>query len=777
MADMNTVLDKLRKAKYITKIDLKSAFMQVKVAKNSRKYTAFAVPGSGLWQFKRMPFGLVNSPKTFTRLIDMLFGPEWEPHVFKYLDDLIIISESYEEHLLWVERVLRKLTEAGLKINREKCEFACSSMTYLGYLLDKDGLRPDPERVKAVLDMPRPKNIKELRRALGCFGWYSRFIENEAEKKIPLVKLLRKETPWGWDTEKEEAFESLKKAITEAPKLARPDFSTTFTIHAHASNYSVGAVLTQEHEDGEHPIVYISKVLSPAERNYSTTDREMLAILFAIRKWRCYIEGYHFIVKSDHMALKFIRNVKEPVGRLARWMLELQQYDFEVQYKKGTLQVVADALSRNVDLAEEEIAAFREIKDEWYSRRINEVIQRPKKYKDWIVVDGLLYKHTKDDLLDPLYSKDEGWRLVVPVNYREQVLWDAHNEASSGHLGVEKTYDRVARDFYWPGVYVDVKAYVRQCDTCQRYKKAQTGPQGLMTGRHLEKPWVTVAADLMHFPRSSSQNKYLLVFQDLFTKWVELKPLRAATGKAISAALEELILFRWNTPTYLVSDNGKEFRNDCMDKILEEYNIKRAFIPPYYARANPVERANKTLKTVIAMYVEGNHRTWDKHLHEFRHALNTATQSSTKVSPAYLNFGRHPEPVKSLRREVEQRVNIVKITEDQWIQRMKELDGLRDLVYKNIGEATEKQKEKFNKGRKDVRYFIGNKVLLKTHILSDAVKGVNAKLEPVYEGPYTIKEVIAPYVYELDMGNSKRLTVAHSSELKRYIEPRVKKKG
>ena len=173
-------------------------------------------------------------------------------------------------------------------------------MVYLGYILDRYGLRPDPERVKPLLDMPSPKNIKELRRVLGCFGWYSRFIEHESERKIPLVKLLRKDQPWQWGPEQEEAYKGLKRALTEAPVLARPDFSNKFKIQADASDRAVGAVLLQTHDDGEHPIVYISKVLSPAERNYSTTDREFLAIMFAIRKFRPYIEGYHFVVETDH---------------------------------------------------------------------------------------------------------------------------------------------------------------------------------------------------------------------------------------------------------------------------------------------------------------------------------------------------------------------------------------------------------------------------------------------------------------------------------------------
>ena len=290
LPSMDSILDKLRKARYLSKIDLKQAYFQVPMDENSKKYTAFSVPGSGLWQFKRMAFGLTNAPSTFQRLIDAIFGPEFEPHIFGYLDDIIIATESFEEHCKWLEIVLKRLMEAGLAVNRDKCEFCCSRVTYLGFRLDKDGLRPDPEKVAPVTNYPAPQNLKQLRRFLGMVGWYSRFIPNDSEAKIPLVKLLRKGQLWTWGEEQQEAFEKLKKALTVAPVLARPDFSKPFAVQTDASNYAIGTVLRQEAEDGERPVVYVSRVLNSAEKNYSTTEEEYLAVLWAIKKLRPYIE-------------------------------------------------------------------------------------------------------------------------------------------------------------------------------------------------------------------------------------------------------------------------------------------------------------------------------------------------------------------------------------------------------------------------------------------------------------------------------------------------------
>ena len=237
----------------------------------------------------------------------------------------------------WVKVVLERLIGAGLSVNRSKCEFGCSRVVYLGFLLDSEGLRPDPSKVAPVLEYPAHNSVKQLRRFLGMVGWYARFIERDSEHKIPLVKLLRKSQTWGWGEEQQTAFDALKRALTTAPVLALPDFSKPFTIQCDASGVALGVVLTQEGEGGEHPIVYASRVLTAAERNYSTSEKECLAVLWAIKKIRPYNEGYKFRVITDHSALKWLRNLKDPTGRLAYWALEMQQWDFEIIHTKGAL--------------------------------------------------------------------------------------------------------------------------------------------------------------------------------------------------------------------------------------------------------------------------------------------------------------------------------------------------------------------------------------------------------------------------------------------------------
>ena len=229
-----------------------------------------------------------------------------------------------------------------------------------------------------------------------------------------------------------------------------------------------------------------------------------------------------------------------------------------------------------------------------------------------------------------------------------------------------------------------------------------------------------------------------------------MKPVRSATGKAVTLAFKDLILFRWETPEYVLTDNGKKFDNKTFKNGLTEYGIKLIFTPPYHPQANPVERTNLTLEILIAMYVESNHRAWDVHIHEFRHAVNTAVQSSLKVSPAFLNYGRNPKPVASLRRKIEEKTLVELTDPGVWKDRMKRLEVLRNMVIKHIENARERQKNYYDKGRKDVQFKLRSIVWKVNHVLSDNANYFSKKLSPPLIGPHQIIEVISPVTYRLD---------------------------
>lgn len=414
-------------------------------------------------------------------------------------------------------------------------------------MVSEEGIHTDPDKIAAIKELTPPTNTRELRRFLGIASWYRRFVPDFSHIAHPLTSLLKKGSRWKWGNEQQAAFEKLRSALTEAPVLACPDFSQHFTLQTDASDFGLGAVLTQELDGTERVIAYASRRLNKAEQNYSATEKECLAIVWAIRKMRPYLEGYAFTVITDHLSLKWLNAIESPSGRIARWALELQQHTFDVKYRKGKLNVVADALSRqpqdvqlNLLVQDKEARACK-----WLTEKMAEVKRTPEKFPDYTIVNEELYRHIAVQMDD---EDTIPWKLCVAAPLRERVLKEVHDNPSAGHMGIRKTITRATARYYWPGMFRDIKRYVRQCTTCQMYKPSQQKAAGRMLTQIAEEPWSTVCADFVGpLPRSKHGNTTVLVFIDKFSKWVEIVPLRKATAESLNKAFRERILARFES--------------------------------------------------------------------------------------------------------------------------------------------------------------------------------------------------------------------------------------
>ncbi|CAB0033049.1 unnamed protein product [Trichogramma brassicae] len=396
-------------------------------------------------------------------------------------------------------------------------------------------------------------------------SWYRKFLKDYATLAEPLTKLTSSKVKYLWTTEQQDAFTKIKTLMAEAPLLNCPNFAKKFTVQTDASDTGLGAVLLQTINGEERVLEFASRVLSPAERNYTVTERECLGVIWAVRKFRQYIEGYEFTVVTDHASLRWLCNLRNPTGRLSRWALELQRHTYKVEHRKGSLNHVPDALSRIYEEDEEEITTLSLMsnsEDTWYLSTYEKVSKDPSDYPDWNIRGGQMYKFRPNNEDKNLADDDERkWKLVVQREQRPVVLRECHDEPTAAHLGREKTYDRLAERYFWPKMYTDVADYVRKCKTCQQIKVEQRTKKGLMGHRVIPRPWHTVAADVAGpFPRSNSGFEYMLIFEDLFSKWVECIPIRQANGKTILKYLKERIVLRYGPPTILQTDNGTEFR-------------------------------------------------------------------------------------------------------------------------------------------------------------------------------------------------------------------------
>lgn len=351
LPNLQETLDQLGESQYFSTLDLASGYWQVKMDERDIEKTAFSTP-DGHYECMRMPFGLVNAPSTFQRLMNITLSGLTSVECLVYLDDIIVFSKTFKEHISHIRNVFDRLRKANLKLKFTKCQFASKEVKYLGHYVSSNGVYPDPEKTEVVKNYPQPKNIKQIRAFLGLVGFYRKFIPEYAHKAQPLTKLTRKNEKFVWKEDQEEAFRYFKKKLTSPPVLSFPNFKKPFVLSTDASGKAIGAVLSQLHGDNEKPIAYASRQLNKAELNYSVTEQECLAVVWAIKTFRCYLYGTKFQVITDHRALSWLLSLKDPTSRLARWAILLSEYDFEIKYRSGKKHNHADALSR---IREEEV--------------------------------------------------------------------------------------------------------------------------------------------------------------------------------------------------------------------------------------------------------------------------------------------------------------------------------------------------------------------------------------------------------------------------------------
>ena len=426
-----------------------------------------------------MPSGLTNAPATFQRLMECLLAGLTMEECLTYIDDIIVFSTIFEQHLERLRRVLQRLLNAGLKLKLAKCCFMQQKVKYLGYVVSAAGVQADPAKLEAVAGYPIPTDVKELRAFLGLTNYYRHYIKDYSHMAEPLYQLTRKTARgFQWTSKCQQAFEDLKLKLVSPPILAYPQFHTPFKLQTDASDSAIGAVLSQEQGGSEQVVAYWSRQLQKSERNYSVIEREALAAVSAIREFYPYLYGFHFKLITDHNPLVSLKQRTDVGGRLTRWTMFLQQFDFEVQYRPGREHANADTLSRRPAHMESFIAAMWEVgtfgdwseikKAQAADTKISNTIKAIKQDKP---VSGRACLQGKffiqDDVLCRKFREFRGaqatTQIVLPHSLTNQVLAHAH----SGHLGVNRTLEKVRERFYWPNYEADVQRWVRECEHCQ----------------------------------------------------------------------------------------------------------------------------------------------------------------------------------------------------------------------------------------------------------------------------------------------------------------------
>lgn len=755
MPRIDDLLDRLNGAKFFTALDLTNAYGQVPMEEDSIQRTAFRTP-FGSYEYLVMPFGLSTAPQTFQRLVanvlQSLGTRQWD----NYLDDLLIWGTTEEEHAANVEAVLEKLQKAKLYCRPSKCSFFQTRVPYLGHIVSADGIETDAKKVAAVATWPTPSTQTELLSFLGACNFYRRFIRRFSHLALPLYRLLRKDMPYLWGPAQQEAFEALKQALVTAPVLQAPDYTKPFIVNTDASDIAVGAVLMQDFGNGPQPIAYFSRRHTPAQTRYSARDKELLAIVSALREWRHIVANSHICVLTDHDSLRYLTTqTLDPTGRMARWLEWTQTFDLDVKHIPGPSNRVRDALSRinlaTVTVARADPALMRKLLTAYKTNNAAvETLGRIKQNQpcQFVLVGDLLY------FTGGKGKRRSSLRLYIPDTgtLRQTLLRECHDSMYSGHLGRDVTIERAQRLFYWPGMSGDIADYVRTCPTCQADKPRPGKMLGLMQPLPVPtRPWSFVGTDLItKLTLTGRGNNCILTAVDLLTKMVVLESCsESITSEGIAELFKEGFCRRFGPPDVLISDRDPRFTASFWQTYTRLMGSKLNMSTSFHAQTDgQTERANRVVEEILRHYVSDNQDDWDTMLSVVEYAINTAKHDSTGFSPFYLNHGYEPKnPMDHL-----QGVNIETVNDSSNDAAEKHVQRIKDAIEQaqaNLRKAKEQQRLCYDLHRRDWQFKVGDWAWLSTENLKRKDAAGVRKLDPLWVGPFEITEVLTPVTYRV----------------------------
>ena len=784
-------LEALSGSRWFSTLDLLSGYWQVEIDEKDRPKTAFTT-GDGLFEFRVMPFGLCNAPAVFQRLMDLvLSGIRWE-HCLVYIDDIIIMGKTFKDHLQNLRIVLERLRSAGLRLKPEKCSLFRDQVVFLGHVITRHGIGTDPDKTVTVKNWIVPTSTREVQRFLGLVGYYRRYIQDFSMIAKPLYRLTERGRAFEWTNECDAAFQELKKRLISAPVLVFPNFNKPFLLDTDGSETGVGAVLSQLSDDGQECVVaYGSRTLSKAERKYNVTRKELLAVVTFVKHFRPYLLGRHFVLRTDHSALQWIYSMKEPEGQLARWLEQLQEYDFEVVHRKGRNHLNADALSRvqgptqkdsagvfavtpvagNLQLLQqrdENIAPIIQAissgktltsKDaEGKPREFNQFIQQ---WDQLVVENGILYRR---------YESSDGntyLQAVAPREIREEIVQQLHAGAFGAHLGENKTLSRLKERFYWPGHSDDVIKWCKTCATCAARKNPSRRGRAPLQNVAAGYPMQIVAVDIVGpISPSTTGNTYILVASDYFTKWVEAYAIPNQEAVTVATKLVDEFFCRFSVPEQLHSDQGRQFESGVIQEVCRLLGIYKSRTTPYHPQSDGlVERFNRTLISMLATTVHNNPTDWELNLKKVCMAYNTSVHSSTGFSPFYLMFGRQAKlPIDIVYGSAPTEPEL----HHQYAKKLKQsLERAYSMARKHVGTAVERAKEAYNRKVHGASFEVGDLVWLNNPVVP---RGVARKLHCPWSGPFKVVKRISPALYRIQdqrTSRSRRRSVVHFDRLKR----------
>ena len=765
LPNIEDLFDTVQGSCYFTKLDLRSGYHQVRIRPDDIPKTAINTP-LGHFQFTVMGFGLTNAPATFQSLMNSILLPHLRKFVVVFLDDILIFSKSLSAHLDHIRTVLSSLRENQLYCKLSKCEFGAEEVLFLGHRIDGHSIMPDDKKLSAVKAWPTPTSVTEVRQFLGFTNYFRRFINHYSSIASPLEEITGKGARFVWNSTRQKAFLDLKSALVSAPVLKIADTENPFRVISDASDFAIAAVLLQQGNNSLvwHPAAYCSRKLTPAERNYTASERETLGVVFALQTWRIYL-FQHFDVYVDNRAVLYLKTKPHLTKREARWAEFLADFHYTVHHKPG-LENMADPLSRRPDLHEPELDAQSqneaiinaieyalELRPD-ISNLISHAYERDKELSPIVARvkqqnnDNIHERYVWDREAGHLYLRaTPSNRLCVPqCELRLKLLQEYHECPTAGHPGRDRTYFRLARWFYWPRMGIDVKKFVKSCSICQRTKGAQQRSGLLQSLPVPSSPWKDISMDFITgLPKTKLGHDSIYVFVDRLTKGVHLVPTDVTIDAKGSADLYIQNVFRLHgLSSTIVSDRDPRFTATFFEEIFDQLGTKLCFSTANHPQTDgQTERVNRQIEDVLRAFVNHKQDNWDKLLPLCEFAINSSRNSSVGNSPFFLMYGQDPKsPPDIIARGgersaawLQEQQDAIKIARDSMVAAQ-----ARQAVYADRGRATSKLK-------------VGDLVLVYRDFLvtPEARRQPSRKLQQKWFGPFPIVREIGPNALELEL--------------------------
>eukprot|EP00794_Sanderia_malayensis_P005772 gene5772-6477_t len=782
-------LDSVTGSTFVSSIDFNSGYHQIPCTDHCKPLLAFS-PGYGFgqWTWTVMPQGIKPASNHFQKTMEQTFSDLSDCILPPFFDDVVIKGTSFQEHLCNIRRVLTRLREVGLTLNALKCRFFQTKLPYLGHIIDCGQIRLDPARVQSLVELPAPKIARKLKEFLGMAQFCDRFLPHYSEIASPLYHLTEINAPFHWTPECDTAFNTIKHLLTNAPLVRAPDSGDFFILETDASDKGEGVCLkARSYADGkEYIVAYASRKFNITEAKWNIVEKEAHAIIFATQKFRHYLFGKPFLLRTDNRVNTYLQSKRSPKSRkLLNWALELSEFDYEIHHIPSKNNAISDCLSRMYSINIIDMDLQPEFNTE-------ELIEHQSKDPAICAAKEYLLSKTQFDIsrLGSLqrYRKHltlstEGilqWKSypVIPEQLRSTVLRICHDHASSGHFGIDRTWTRLSNAYFWPNARHDVHNWVKSCHTCssfnsppQGYHKAPLQP--IESSERFQLVCYDLAGPFI--PASDNGNTYALILVDHFTKWLEVIPLKDTRAPTIALAIHNQWICRYGLMQRLHSDGAPNVDGCIMHEVCNILGIGKSKSSRLHPQGDGLSEAMvKQVKACIQKQVDIHGRNWDTHLQAAAYAIRTSVNTSTNVTPAELVFGaKISTPIQLLTTSSTRPIppslpHHVKQAQHFANELGENLKKTVSQVQASLAASRNKMKKQYDTHAKAHHYQVHDTVML-WH--PNKKKGISRCWQPNWSGPWTITRLIGDLNCQLANAQSKATPVVHVNQLK-YIAPR-----